>query len=280
MASSISGFRVAVLQLTVTADKSANITNAVNRIQQAKKEGCTLTILPECFNSPYNTGLFRQYSEIIPGGETCQALSKAAKSNGMYIVGGSIPEIHDEKVYNTCTVWDPNGNMIAKHRKMHLFDINIPGGIYFKESDALTAGNTLNTFQLGKFKIGLGICYDIRFSEMATLYRKQGCDMLIYPSAFNMTTGPLHWSLLTRCRAVDNQVFVVVASPARVTNSNYIAWGHSMVVDPWGKILSEASEKDMNLYLDLDFNSRETIRQQIPTENQRRIDIYDTIEIK
>lgn len=154
---------------------------------------------------------------------------------------------------------------------MHLFDINIPGGICFKESDALAAGNTLNTFQLDKFKIGLGICYDIRFSEMAALYRKQGlsikwkdnkyyqytkclflgCDMLIYPSAFNMTTGPLHWSLLIRCRAVDNQAFVAVASPARITDSNYVAWGHSMIVDPWGKILDEATEKDMDLFIDL-----------------------------
>ncbi|CAI6366067.1 unnamed protein product [Macrosiphum euphorbiae] len=280
VSSSSSGFRVALLQLTVTADKSTNVANAIKRVQQAKLNGCTLAILPECFNSPYNTALFREYSEVIPGGDTCKALSQAAKSNEMYIVGGSIPEICDDKVYNTCTVWDPNGNLIAKHRKVHLFDINIPGGVCFKESDALAAGNALNTFQLGKFKIGLGICYDIRFAEMAAIYRKQGCDMLIYPSAFNMTTGPLHWSLLTRCRAVDNQAFVAVASPARVTDSNYVAWGHSMVVDPWGKILEEASEKDMDLYVDLDFGDRENMRQQIPTENQRRTDLYDTIDLK
>ncbi|XP_001948752.2 omega-amidase NIT2 [Acyrthosiphon pisum] len=280
VSSNSSGFRVALLQLTVTADKSTNVANAIKRVQQAKLNGCTLAILPECFNAPYNTALFREYSEVIPGGDTCEALSQAAKSNEMYIVGGSIPEICDDKVYNTCTVWDPNGNLIAKHRKVHLFDINIPGGVCFKESDALAAGNTLNTFQLGKFKIGLGICYDIRFAEMAAIYRKQGCDMLIYPSAFNMTTGPLHWSLLIRCRAVDNQAFVAVASPARVTDSNYVAWGHSMVVDPWGKILEEASEKDMDLYVDLDFGDREKMRQQIPTENQRRTDLYDTIDVK
>ncbi|XP_015367249.1 PREDICTED: omega-amidase NIT2-like isoform X2 [Diuraphis noxia] len=280
ISSNSSGFRVAILQLTVTADKSTNVANAIKRVQQAKLNGCTLAILPECFNSPYNTALFREYSEVIPGGDTCKALSQAAKSNEIYIVGGSIPEICDDKVYNTCTVWDPNGNLIAKHRKVHLFDINIPGGMCFKESDALAAGNSLNTFQLGKFKIGLGICYDIRFSEMATIYRKQGCDMLIYPSAFNMTTGPLHWSLLVRCRAVDNQAFVAVVSPARVTDSNYVAWGHSMVVNPWGKILEEASEKDMDLYVNLDYGDRENMRQQIPTETQRRTDLYDTIDLK
>lgn len=274
-----SGFRVAILQLTVTADKPTNVAIAVERIQMAKINGCTLAILPECFNAPYDTALFRQYAEVIPGGKTCNALSQAAKLNQMYIVGGSIPEICDEKVYNTCTVWDPNGNLIAKHRKVHLFDVSIPGSTCFKESDAMSAGNTLNTFQLGKFKIGLGICYDIRFSEMAALYRKQGCDMLIYPGAFCTEIGPLHWSLLTRFRAMENQAFVAVASPARVTDSSYVAWGHSMIVDPWGKVLGEASEKDMDLYRDLDFSVRENIRQQIPTEYQRRTDIYDTILI-
>ncbi|CAH1720696.1 unnamed protein product [Aphis gossypii] len=168
-----SDFRVAILQLTVVAHKPTNVAIAVKRIQKAKINGCTLVILPECFNSPYDTALFRQYSEAIPGGETCKALSQAAKSNKVYIVGGSIPEICDEKIYNTCTVWDPDGNMIAKHRKVHLFDVNIPGSTCFKESSTISPGNSLNTFQLGKFKIGLGICYDIRFSEMAALYRKQ-----------------------------------------------------------------------------------------------------------
>lgn len=278
--SNSSGFRAALLQMTVTSDKESNVANALQRIQKAKENGCRLVILPECFNAPYDTGLFKQYSEVIPNGETCKALSQAAKSNGVYIVGGSIPELCDGKVYNTCTVWDPSGNLIAKHRKMHLFDINIPGGICFKESDSLTSGDSLNTFQLDKFKIGLGICYDIRFPEMAALYKKQRCDMLIYPSAFNMTTGPLHWSLLVRCRALDSQAFVAVASPARVTDAKYVAWGHSMIADPWGKILGEMTEKDMDLYLDLDFTIRDNIRQQIPTENQRRTDIYDTIDMK
>ncbi|XP_022183791.1 omega-amidase NIT2-like isoform X2 [Myzus persicae] len=272
-----SGFRVAILQLTVTADKPSNVAVAVERIQKSKISGCSLAILPECFNAPYDTALFRQYAEVIPGGQTCNALSQAAKSNQIYIVGGSIPEICDGKVYNTCTVWDPNGDLIAKHRKVHLFDVSIPGSTCFKESDAMSAGNTLNTFQFGKFKIGLGICYDIRFSEMAALYRKQGCDMLIYPGAFCTEIGPLHWSLLTRFRAMENQAFVAVVSPARVTDSSYVAWGHSMIVDPWGKVLCEATEKDMDLYIDFDFGIRENIRQQIPTEYQRRTDMYDTI---
>ncbi|XP_050525801.1 omega-amidase NIT2 [Daktulosphaira vitifoliae] len=274
------GFRAALIQMTVSDNKKLNISNAIKRVELAKNNECTLAILPECFNSPYNTALFRKYSESIPDGETCKALSQAAKSNQIYIVGGSIPELCDDKVYNTCTVWDSSGNMIAKHRKMHLFDINVPGGICFKESDALTGGDTINTFKINSYKIGLGICYDIRFPEMATLYRKAKCDMLIYPAAFNTTTGPLHWTLLIRARAVDNQVFVATTSPARVDDSNYVAWGHSMIVNPWGEILDEASEKDMDLYIDLDFTAREHMRQQIPTENQRRTDIYDTINIK
>ncbi|XP_022163534.1 omega-amidase NIT2-like [Myzus persicae] len=277
---SSSDIRAAVLQLSVSADKSTNIAIAVKRIQQAKLNGCTLAVLPECFTTPYDNALFRKYAEIIPGGETCKALSQAAKSNQMYVVGGSIPELCDNKVYNTCTVWDPNGNLIAKHRKVHLFDVNIPGSTCFKESNAMSAGNTLNTFQMGKFKVGLGICHDMRFSEMAALYQKQGCDLLIYPGAFCTELGPPHWSLLIRFRALENQTFVIAASPARDTKSNYVAWGHSMVVDPWGKIVKEADEKDMDLYVDLDFTIRENIKQQIPTGSQRRTDIYDTIDVK
>lgn len=129
---------------------------------------------------------------------------------------------------------------------MHLFDIDVPGKIRFQESEVLTAGNTFNTFEAGLYiflcfitflaegiKIGVGICYDVRFAEMARLYTQNGCKLLIYPGAFNLTTGPLHWNLLARARAVDNQSFVCMCSPARVATASYVAYGHSVVVDPW-----------------------------------------------
>ncbi|XP_050495488.1 omega-amidase NIT2-A-like isoform X1 [Bombus huntii] len=127
-----------------------------------------------------------------------------------------MPEIEGAKLYNTCTIWGPDGTLIARHRKAHLFDIDIPNKITFRESDSLSPGNSLTTFDVKGCKIGIGICYDIRFEEMARIYRNKGCQMLIYPAAFNMTTGPLHWSLLQRFRANDNQLYVACISPARV----------------------------------------------------------------
>lgn len=213
------------------------------------------------------------------------------------MVAGSIPEIRNNKLFNTSTVWGPQGNLIATFRKLHLFDIDIPGGITFKESDALTAGNDLAIIHVKDFKIGLGICYDIRFEELAKLYRLKGCNMLIYPGAFNMKTGPLHWELLARSRANDNQCYTALISPARDETAQYVAWGHSMVVNPWGEILKTASTDEETIYADIgkiklttlvketfkiccfiDLDVVDKVRANIPIFSQRRNDIYDTRE--
>jgi len=155
-----------------------------------------------------NTDYFNENSEPIPSGPSSQALARFAKENGVYIIGGSIPELGEDNVsiYNTCTVWSPMGELLARHRKVHLFDIDIPGKITFQESKTLTPGSQLTTVKTPYCKIGIGICYDLRFAEMAALYREQGCELLVYPGAFNMTTGPAHWQILQQARAVDNQV--------------------------------------------------------------------------
>jgi omega-amidase len=243
--------RIGCVQLKVGANKTVNVTNALNKIREAKLKGAELVCLPECFNSLYGTKYFDEYAETIPG-ETTNLLSEIAKELQIYLVGGTIPERDNTgKLYNTSTVWGKSGELLAKYRKMHLFDISIPGGITFKESDALSSGNDLAIFDIGDFKIGLGICYDIRFEELAKLYRKKGCNMIIYPGAFNMTTGPLHWELLARGRAVDNQVYTAIVSPARDTNADYIAYGHSMVVDPWAKVIHSAGSEEEVFVVDL-----------------------------
>ncbi|XP_050478441.1 omega-amidase NIT2-like isoform X3 [Bombus huntii] len=117
---------------------------------------------------------FPKYAESIPDGETSVASSNAAKENNIYVVGGTMPEIEGAKLYNTCTIWGPDGTLIAKHRKVHLFDIDIPNKITFRESDSLSPGNSLTTFDVKGCKIGIGICYDIRFEEMARIYRNKG----------------------------------------------------------------------------------------------------------
>uniref|UniRef100_A0A224XVE0 omega-amidase n=1 Tax=Panstrongylus lignarius TaxID=156445 RepID=A0A224XVE0_9HEMI len=270
-------FKIALIQMKVGKDKTENIKRAVNMISEAKESGSDMVVLPECFNSPYGTSYFAQYAEKVPTGETCEALSKAAEDNEIYLVGGSLPEIEGNKYYNTSPVWNPRGDLICTHRKIHLFDIDIPSGVTFKESEVLTAGECLTVFDTEYCKVGLGICYDLRFGELANLYRKSGADLLVYPGAFNMKTGPLHWELLLRARAVDNQVFVAGVCAERDLNASYVAWGHSMLVNPWGTVLEQAEFDQTIIYADIDLKECDEMRQQIPTGMQRRTDIYDTI---
>lgn len=151
---------------------------------------------------------FGEYAEKIPEGPSSEALSNIAKENGIYLVGGSIPELSENGslLYNTCTVWDPLGKLLGRHRKVHLFDIDIPGRITFQESKVLSPGSELTIIKTPMCNIGIGICYDLRFPEMAQWYRRKGCELLLYPGAFNMTTGPAHWKALQQGRAIDNQV--------------------------------------------------------------------------
>ncbi|XP_042230438.1 omega-amidase NIT2-like [Homarus americanus] len=269
-----SKLRLALIQMAVGETKSKNVARAVQLIREAAGGGAQVVALPECFNSPYGPNYFPQYAEAIPG-ESTEALSAAAKKFGIFVVGGSIPEREGDKLYNTCTVWDPQGEMIAKHRKIHLFDINVPGGISFRESSSLSSGNQFTTFDLPHCKIGLGICYDIRFAELAQVYSNMGCKLLLYPGAFNMTTGPVHWELLQRGRALDNQLYVGTISPARDTSAYYIAWGHSSIVNPWGEVISTSDENEAIVYADIDFDYVDKVRQMIPLRDQRRKDMYE-----
>lgn len=270
--------KVALLQLKVTADKAANIANAEKKIIEAAGNGAQLIVLPECWNSPYAVTAFPQYAEPIPGGETSAFLKNIALKTKTFLIGGSFPESENGHVYNTSLTFNPKGDLIAKHRKMHLFDINVPNGVKFKESDTLTAGNKETFIDLEGFgKIGLGICYDIRFPELAMRAARRGAFAMVYPGAFNMTTGPAHWELLARSRAVDNEIYVLLASPARDTTSNYHAWGHSLVSDPWGNLLCEADEKEGIQYAELDPAKITEVRTAIPVTRQRRFDVYPDV---
>lgn len=266
--------RVGLIQLAVGSCKKTNLSAAAGLIQKAKQQGAELVTLPECFNSPYGTKYFPEYAEEIPNGESFEMLSKAAKENDIFLIGGSIPERSDGKLYNTCCIFNNKGEMIEKFRKIHLFDIDIPGKITFKESDVLTGGNKRSSFNIGDVKIGVGICYDIRFAELALKYRREGCDILVYPGAFNMTTGPAHWEKLQIGRALDNQVYVMTASPARDLDADYHAWGHSMVVNPWGEVEAEADENETVIVYDLNLERLREIRANVPISHQRHPDVY------
>ncbi|XP_044298672.1 omega-amidase NIT2 [Varanus komodoensis] len=269
----MANFRLALIQLHVSAAKAENLNRACQFVRIAAKQGAKLVVLPECFNSPYGTKYFPEYAEKIPGDST-QKLSEIAKECGIYLIGGSVPEDDSGKFYNTCTVFGPDGAMLAKYRKIHLFDIDLPGKIRFQESETLSPGDMICMFDTPYCKIGLGICYDMRFAELAQIYAQKGCQLLVYPGAFNLTTGPAHWELLQRGRAVDNQVYVVTASPARDEKASYVAWGHSSAVNPWGEVIAKAGTEETVIYADIDLKKLTEIRQQIPILSQKRSDLY------
>lgn len=182
------------------------------------------------------------------------------------------------KYHNTSLLFAPDGKLLATHRKVHLFDIDIPGKITFRESDVLSPGNKVTLVDLPPYgKIAIAICYDIRFPELATIAARQGCFLLLYPGAFNLTTGALHWSLQARARAMDNQVYVGLCSPARDTEASYHAWGHSMVVDPNAHVMTEAGEGEEIVYAELKGEAIEETRKGIPIYTQRRFDVYPDI---
>ncbi|XP_064166510.1 omega-amidase NIT2 [Anguilla rostrata] len=277
LAKAMSKFRLAVVQLHVSKVKADNLNRVRKLVKEAADKGAKMVVLPECFNSPYGTSFFPEYAEKIPG-ESTQLLSEAAKENAVYLVGGSIPEEDGGKLYNTCPVFGPDGTLLLKHRKIHLFDIDVPGKIRFQESETLSPGSSFSVFDTPFCKVGVGICYDMRFAELAQIYTKRGCQLLVYPGAFNMTTGPAHWELLQRGRAVDNQVYVATASPARDETASYVAWGHSSVVSPWGEVVAQAGSEETVVYADIDLQYLSDVRQQIPISSQSRGDLYGVSE--
>ena len=229
--------KIAVVQMGVREDKFENMSRAAGFVAQAAAKGADIVVLPEMFNCPYQTRNFPVYAEKS-GGECWQILADAARDSHVYLVGGSIPERDDEgRVYNTSFVFDRAGDQIARCRKTHMFDIDVPGGQRFKESETLTPGSEITTFDTEFGTMGLLICYDIRFPEMMRVMANRGAKVVFVPAAFNMTTGPAHWELLFRCRAADYQLFTVGAAPQ--IPSSFPRGGKCSCV--WGPVRRSAS---------------------------------------
>ena len=271
--------RAALIQMPVTTDKEANLSRACKDLREAKARGADIGVLPEMFCCPYDNSCFRAYGEE-EGGPAQRTLSALAAELGMYIVAGSLPELEEGRVYNTSYVYDRHGLQLARHRKAHLFDIDVKGGQRFRESDVLSPGNEITTFETEFGTMGLCICFDLRFEELARCMCLRGAKCLFVPAAFNMTTGPAHWELLFRQRAVDNQCFTIGVSPARDERASYIAYGNSIAADPWGTVLCRAGAGAEILYADLDLNRLEAVREQLPVLSARREDLYTLTENK
>ena len=265
--------KVGLIQIGAQAEKEQSLLLAEEYIARAAKNGADIIMLPEMFNCPYNTENFLIYAEPEEG--PCRTrMSDAARSCGRYLIAGSMPERDPQgRIYNTAYVFAPDGRILAKHRKMHLFDIAVKGGQYFRESETLTAGDEVTLFDTEFGRFGVMICYDIRFPELARLMALRGAEMIFVPACFNMTTGPAHWELSFRARALDNQVFMAGCSQAR-QNSGYISYGHPLITSPWGDVVGQLDEREGLLICEIDLDQVRRVREELPFLKQRRTDVY------
>ena len=292
--------KIALCQMNVVDNKNENIEKAIQMIKESKQQGADLAVLPEMFNCPYENEKFVEYGEELSDSKTLKEIAKVAKEENIHVLAGSIPELEisesvdngnnenkndtenkdDEKeikksLYNTAVFFNNKGEVLGKHRKMHLFDIDVKGKIYFKESDTLSPGNEFTIIKSDLATIGMGICYDIRFVELSRILTLNGAEILIFPGAFNLTTGPAHWEILFRSRALDNQVYAIGVAPALDKDANYNSYGHSIAVNPWGEVIEKLDyEEDLRI-VEIDLDEIARIREEIPVLKNRRTDLYE-----
>lgn len=271
-------FKIGLCQMKVVDDKAVNIDKAMSMIGIAAENGAQMVVLPEMFNCPYDTSKFRVYAESRFNSKSLKEVSSAAIEHEVYLVAGSIPELLDGKLYNSSFIFNRNGEVLAVHQKMHLFDVDIPD-LIFKESEIITPGNRVTVVETGPLKCGVAICYDMRFPELFRLMTLNGAELMVVPGAFNMTTGPAHWKTMVRARAIDNQVYMAAVSPATNKDLSYVAYGHSLIVDPWGRVIGEAGEDEEIIYATIDQSYIKKVREELPLLKNRRNDIYGIIEI-
>lgn len=266
---------VGLVQMSVVDDLDKNLSTAEEMTRQASRKGADIVVLPEMFCCPYRNEAFVRYREKR-GGKIWTTLSAIARENQIYLVGGSMPEDDGEgHIYNSSFIFSPGGDEIGCHRKVHLFDIQVENGQSFMESATFSPGSRLTVVDTVYGKIGVIICFDIRFPELSRLAVLQGAKILIVPAAFNMTTGPAHWEVHFRARAVDNQVFICGCAPAQDPNGSYVSYGNSIVVHPWGNIMARLGFEEGILLTGIDLNDVEKVRKQIPLLKNRRTDLYE-----
>ncbi len=273
----MTSIKLALCQMNVIDNKDENLKTASSMIARSVDENADFIVLPEMFNCPYSNDKFIEYQESEKDSPTLDLISELACKNNVYILAGSIPEKEDKKLFNTSYLFNRKGKIIAKHRKMHLFDIDVKDMITFKESDVLTAGDEFTIADTEFGKIGIGICYDVRFPELARIMVENGALALFYPGAFNMTTGPAHWELLFRSRALDNQVFCIGVAPALNEDASYHSYGHSIIANPWGEVIAQAGQKEELIISEINLDEIKKIREELPLLKNKRKDLYEVI---
>jgi omega-amidase len=265
-------FTMALCQIKGSFDKGTSRARAESAVKEAAAKAQVVS-LPEIWNCPYVSKYFREYSEP-EGGETFQFLSRLARENDILLIGGSIPESDDGKVYNTSYIFDRKGNLIGKHRKAHLFDVDIKGGIRFMESETFSPGDKATVVDTEYGKMGVAICFDVRFPDLFRKMADMGAKFVVLPAAFSKKTGEDHWDFALRGRALDNQIYLAAASPARDPEGPYVCYGYSRIIDPWGRVLATAATEEAIVYGEIDLDYVEDVRNQLPILKNRRPELY------
>lgn len=267
-------FLAAAVQLTSTSDEERNWREARSLVREAVGQGARFVVTPENTNflGPHEEKVRR--AEPIEG-KTCERFAALARECGVFLLLGSFNERADEagRCYNTSVLFDPAGQRIAAYRKIHLFDIDLSDEVRFLESSTVKPGDEAVVGASALGRIGLSICYDLRFPELYRELFERGAQVLCVPSAFTWTTGKDHWEVLLRARAIENQSFVIAAAQCGRHDDEGLreSWGHSMIIDPWGSVLAVAGEEPGVIVAEIDPAKTVEVRRAMPVAEHRRL---------
>lgn len=266
--------RIGLAQMNSQPDKTENLAVAERLIDTLAEKGARLIMLPEYFNYLGPEKQWKKKSEELHNSMSLAKLEKKAIEHNIYIHCGSIMEKNGNDIHNTAIVFNPKGEIAAKYRKIHLFDVEVPGGRKYFESEMIKAGDKIVTFAIDDITFGMATCYDLRFPEMFRALSAGGAQVMLVPAAFTMMTGKDHWELLLRARAVENLCYVAAVDQYGSSQPNHVSFGRSMVVDPWGVIVSQASDGVAAIIADIDIERLMEIRKTFPALDHIRKDVF------
>jgi omega-amidase len=265
-------FLIALAQWPVVLDKKENLDRAEAMIIEAGRKGAQLCVLPESFQVPYELSLLREQAETEDG-PTLTRLRKVTAESRIHLVAGSFSERRGASFHNSSFVIGPYGEVLGVHRKIHLFDVNLDT-LAIQESSLFTPGERPLVVDLPFCRLGVAVCYDLRFPAVFRFFEKAGVEVAALPAAFSTETGKAHWHLLLRSRAVEYQIFVAGACPAPNRATPYVAYGHSSIITPWGEVLRDAAEESTLLCAELHARLLADVRKKLPALRHRREDLY------
>jgi predicted amidohydrolase len=266
----------AVIQMSSQADFSANLQRAEELVRVATARGASLVLLPENFALMGEEAQRREIAERVDAaapGPILAAIQRAAQAAGATLIAGGFPERSDDdaRPYNTSLVVDPTGTIVARYRKIHLFDVDVGDGVAYRESSATTRGEEVVVADAAGLRVGLSVCYDVRFPELYRALVDRGAEVLTVPAAFTLATGKDHWHVLLRARAIESQCYVLAAAQWGSHPRGRRTYGKSCIIDPWGDVLAQAPEGEGVAVAEIDPARIATVRRDLPSLTHRRL---------